>query len=142
MRIKINLAILLLFVLFTNINIIFGQGVITATSSSYDWRDDPYENTSYNNTTSYNINNFYVKQDIETGTRDENGYAIDFIFTKTNLDIGEYEIEISDGPNDLFNINGTNIFIEFNDYFGYAGYGTRCILHVNNSQYYSTLTKL
>ena len=89
---------------------------------------------------SYTVDEFYKKVELDYGTLGEDGYSIDFIFVKTELDNGTYEVELTDGPKDLYEVKGTNIFIEFRNYFGYAGYGTDCILKVEN--YSSTVYKL
>ena len=90
---------------------------------------------------SYTVDEFYKKIDLDSGTLGEDGRAIDFIFIKTELDKGTYEIKLTDGPGDLYEVIDTNIFIEFRNYFGYAGYRKECILKVN-SPYSSTVYKL
>lgn len=90
---------------------------------------------------SYSVEEFYKKVELEYGSLDEYGSAKDFIFTKTELDEGTYEIELTDGPGDLYEVIDTNIFIEFRTYFGYAGYRQKCILKVEG-YYSSTVYKL
>ena len=90
----------------------------------------------------YTVDEFYKKMELDYGTLDEDGNTIDFIFIKTTLEEGKYEIELTDGPGDLYEINGTDIFITFNGYFGYAGYGTECILKVSGGYYSSTVFKI
>jgi hypothetical protein len=90
---------------------------------------------------SYSVDEFYKKVDLEYGTLDEDGRTIDFIFIKSELDEGTYEISLTDGPDDLYEVRGSDIFIEFNGYFGYAGYSTDCILVVS-SYYSATVYKL
>lgn len=90
----------------------------------------------------YTVDEFYKKVNLDAGTLDENGNSIDFIFVKTSLDAGKYEIELTDGPGGLYEVKGTNIYISFNGYFGYAGYGTDCILKVNGGYYASTVYKI
>ena len=90
----------------------------------------------------YTVDEFYKKIDLDYGTLDESGSSIDFIFVKTELDEGKYEIELTDGPGDLYEVKGTDIYITFNGYFGYAGYGTECILKVNGGYYSSTVYKI
>jgi hypothetical protein len=87
----------------------------------------------------YTVNEVYQKVDLEYGTLDENGQLIDYIFVITEADPGIYEIDISDGPGDLYQINGTDLYIELREYFGYAGYSDECILVVHGSGYYPTL---
>jgi len=88
----------------------------------------------------YSVDEFYKKVDLDYGTLDENGYAINYIYVKTELDSGDYKIELTDGDGDLYEIKGTNLFVKFNGYFGYAGYSKECIMKVD---YYSaTVYKL
>lgn len=72
---------------------------------------------------------------------DESGNSIDFVFIKTELKIGKYEIEITDGPGNLYEIKGKGIYIKFRDYYGYAGYAEEGILDVGQSAYLSTFYK-
>lgn len=39
------------------------------------------------------------------------------------MEHGKYEIEITDGSGDLCIIKGTDMFIKYRGYYGYAGYG-------------------
>jgi len=89
---------------------------------------------------SYTVDEFYKKVDLDRGTLDEDGRSIDHIFVETDLDAGTYEIELTDGKGDLYEVKGTNIYMTFNGYFGYAGYGTECILKTNG--YSATVYKL
>jgi hypothetical protein len=88
----------------------------------------------------YSIDEFYKKVELDYGTLDEDGDEIDFIFVETEVDAGNYEIELTDGPGDLYEIKGTDIFISLNGYFGYAGYGTECLMEVTT--YGGTVYKL
>jgi len=89
----------------------------------------------------HDVDEFYKKIDLDYGTLDESGHSIDFIFVKTELKQGKYEIEITDGPGDLYEIKGTDMFIKFRGYYGYAGYGEEGILVVGTSAYSSTFYK-
>jgi hypothetical protein len=93
------------------------------------------------NLDSYSVDEVYKKIDLDYGTLDEDGQSIDHVFIKSNLDAGTYEIDLTDGPGDLYEISGTDIYLKFRGYFGYAGYGTQCILKVEG-QYSLTLYKL
>ena len=97
---------------------------------------------AYTTKQEYNIDEFHKKIDLDNGTLDQNGDDISFIFVKTKLDAGKYEVEISDGPGDLYEINGTDIYITFREYYGYAGYGDEGILIVGGSTYSSTFYKI
>ncbi len=90
----------------------------------------------------YTVDEFYKKVDLDAGTLDKSGNSIDFVFVKTSLDAGKYEVELTDGPGELYEIKGSNIYITFNGYFGYAGYGTECILKVNGGYYSSSVYKI
>ena len=48
-----------------------------------------------------------MKIDLDNGKLDERGQSSDFVFVKIDLDAGKYEIEITDGPGDLYEIKGT-----------------------------------
>ena len=89
----------------------------------------------------HDVDEFYKKIDLDYGTLDESGSSIDFIFVKTELKQGKYEIEITDGPGDLYEIQGTDMFVKFRGYYGYAGYGEEGILVVGTSAYSSTFYK-
>ena len=91
---------------------------------------------------SYSVDEFYKKIELDYGTLGEDGRPIDFVFVRTELDGGNYKIELTDGPGDLYEVKGTDIFIEFRGYFGYAGYGTECILKVESGYYSSIVYKL
>lgn len=90
-----------------------------------------------NDLDSYTVDEIYKKVDLDYGTLGEDGTTIDFIFVKTDLDTGKYKVDLSDGPNDLYNINGTDLYITLRGYFGYAGYATECILEVDG--YYAPI---
>ncbi|MDQ1770220.1 hypothetical protein GQR60_14595 [Labilibaculum sp. A4] len=79
----------------------------------------------------YSIDDIYQKIDLDYGTLDEQGQSIDCIFTKSSLKAGRYEITISDGPGDLYEINGTDYYLTFTSYYGYAGYGDEGIIEIN-----------
>ncbi len=89
---------------------------------------------------SYTVEQFYKKVELEYGTLDENENPIKHIFVKTNIDVGTYEIEITDGRSDLYEVEGTNIYIKFMGVFGIAGYAKKCIMKVSN--YSATVYKL
>lgn len=112
-------------------------GLILLTVFGFTTRTDNSISTS-----GYTVDTFYRKLELDDGTLDEDGSSIDFIFVKTDIEAGEYEIELTDGPGDLYEIEGTELFIKFNSYFGYAGYRTDCILKVPGGYYSSTVYKI
>jgi len=84
---------------------------------------------------SYNVDEFYKKLELDSGTLDEDGESIDYIFVKTELKEGFYEVELTDDKGDLYEIKGTEIYVTFTSYFGYAGYGKECYMKVSSSGY-------
>lgn len=96
---------------------------------------------SYKDWDDYNVDEFYVKKDLKYGTLDENGEEISFVFITTDLKQGTYEVEIADYENDLYQIKGTDYYVKFRGYYGYAGYGDEGILEVGSSAYSSTFYK-
>src|SRR5690606_23102714 len=79
----------------------------------------------------YALDEVYIKQELDAGTLDQDGNEIDFIFTPHQLNAGKYEISITDGPGDLYEIKGTDFYITFVGYYGYAGYGDEGLLIIN-----------
>ncbi len=90
----------------------------------------------------FDIDEFYKKVELDAETLDEDGNTIEFIYVKSELKQGKYEIVITDGPGDLYEIKGTSMYIKFRGYYGYAGYGQEGILIVGNSAYSSTFYKV
>ena len=95
----------------------------------------PILSQSYYNWENYTVDKFYEKVDLDYGTLDQNGDQIDYIYIEKEVDAGIYEIEITDADGDLYEIKGTNLFIKFLTYYGYAGYGEEGILEVNQNGY-------
>jgi hypothetical protein len=79
----------------------------------------------------YSVDELYKKIDLDYGTLDPSGSSIDFVYVKTSLKDGLYDVEITDGSGDIYEIKGSNVYLKFNSYFGYAGYGTECYLEVS-----------
>ncbi len=96
---------------------------------------------SYKDWDDYGIEEFYEKVDVESGTLNEEGEEIDFVFVTTEMKQGTYEIEITDYKNDLYHIKGTDFYLKFRGYYGYAGYGDEGILVVGYSIWSSTFYK-
>lgn len=88
------------------------------------------------------IDEIYEKVDLESGTLDEDGDDISFVFQPTNLKIGEYNVKITDGPGDLYEVVGTDYFLSFRSNYGYAGYGDEGVLIVTANSYNSKFIKL
>lgn len=89
----------------------------------------------------YGIDEIYQKVNLESGSLDQRGRRIDYVFVKTELDQGKYEVEITDGPGDLYHVKGTNYYLEFRSYYGYAGYGDEGILEIGYTNWSSTFYK-
>ncbi|TDS14949.1 hypothetical protein [Sphingobacterium paludis] len=80
----------------------------------------------------YSIDQIYSKVELDSGTLNEDGEEIDFIFTEDQIKAGRYEVSITDGPGDLYEIKGTDYFIKFIGYYGYAGHGEEGLLIINS----------
>ena len=93
---------------------------------------------------SYDIDQVYKKIELDYGTLDEDGDDIEFIFVETEFDVqrGKYEIELTDGPGDLYEIIDTGYYVTFRSYYGYAGYSEECILEVTGGYFPGTIYKL
>lgn len=93
---------------------------------------------------SYDIEKVYKKVELDSETLDEDGDEIEFIFVETEFDVqrGKYEIELTDGPGDLYEIIDTGYFVTFRSYYGYAGYRDECILEVTGGYYPGIIYKL
>lgn len=87
------------------------------------------------------IEEIYQKVNLESGTLDENGDELDFIFVPAKLKTGKYEIEVADGPGDLYEIKGTDYYIKFRLYYGYAGYGQEGLLIIDTYSYNNKFIK-
>ena len=57
---------------------------------------------------SYSVDEFYKKVELDNGTLDEDGDEIEYIYVKTEVDKGNYKIELTDGDGDLYEIKETN----------------------------------
>jgi len=87
------------------------------------------------------VQDIYAKVQLDSGTLDEEGDEIDHIYVESSLKPGRYEIEIADGPGDLYEIKGTKYFLKFQGYYGYAGYGQEGILIVGATAWNSKFIK-
>lgn len=88
------------------------------------------------------IDEIYAKVELESGTLDEDGDDISFVFQPTSLKTGEYNIKIADGPGDLYEVIGTDYFLSFRSNYGYAGYGDEGILIITANSYSRKFIKL
>jgi len=81
---------------------------------------------------SHDIDKVYKKIELDYGTLNEDGDEIDYIYVETEFkeNSGKYEVELTDGPGDLYEIIDTGYFVTFKFYYGYAGYREECILEV------------
>lgn len=86
----------------------------------------------------HSVDEFYEKTDVPTGTLCEDGDEIDYILIPTTIKAGTYQIEITDASDDLYEIKGTDYFIKFRGYYGYAGYSDEGVLDVGSSAWSST----
>lgn len=89
----------------------------------------------------YAVEEFYRKVELQDGTLDQEGDEIEYVFITTSVKQGRYEVELTDGPGDLYEIKGTDYYVTFRGYFGYAGYGTEGLLIVGTSAWSSKFIK-
>lgn len=89
----------------------------------------------------YYIQEFYSKVDLPYGAIDQSGIQVDAVYVPTDLSSGTYEIIISDSTGDLFEIEGTDTYIRFSSYFGYA-YRQKCLLQVESGYSSSYVYKI
>ena len=106
-------------------------------SQIYEYKESP----AYKDWDSYSVDGFYEKIDVKSGTKDEDGDDISHVYVPTDLEQGLYLVEIADEVGDLYHIKGTDYYIEFRGYYGYAGYGEEGVLEVGYSAYSSTFYK-
>lgn len=92
----------------------------------------------------YSIEKVYKKIDLDYGTLDQDGNEVDEIYVVTEFDVerGKYEVELTDGQGDLYEIIDTGYYVTFDYYFGYAGYRQECILEVTGGYSPGTIYKL
>lgn len=81
---------------------------------------------------SFSVDSYYKKVELDYGTLDEYGNHISIIYSKSEAEFesGQYEIEISDGPGELYEIVGADIFVQFRGYYGDVGYRDECVLAI------------
>jgi hypothetical protein len=73
---------------------------------------------------------FYQKVVLKANTLDSNGNPLSHIFEEATLKEGNYKIEITDGSGDLYQIVGTNYYLKFQLWYGWAGWreeGMLCV---------------
>ena len=92
-----------------------------------------YSGDSFQEFESFSVGSFYKKVELDYGTLDEYGNHIGIIYSKSEveLDSGAYEIEISDGPGELYEIIGAEAYVQFRGYYGDVGYRDKCVLLVH-----------
>ena len=96
---------------------------------------------TYKNWEDEDVEEFYEKANVKYGTLGEDGRIISFVLIPSSMKQGVYDVEIADYKNDLYEIKGTDYYIKFRGYYGYAGYGDEGVLVVGSSSYSSTFYK-
>jgi len=114
--------------LFIILPLLFSLQLTTYSQTYKDWEDEDVEE-------------FYEKVTVKNGTLGEDGRKISFVFVPTTIKQGVYEVEIADFKNDLYEIKGTDYYVKFRGYYGYAGYGDEGVLVVGSSTWSSTFYK-
>lgn len=95
----------------------------------------------YKNWENEDVQEFYEKIPVKNGTLNEDGEEISFVLVPKAIKQDVYKVEIADFKNDIYEIKGTNYFVKFRGYYGYAGYGDEGVLVVGNTAYSSTFYK-
>jgi hypothetical protein len=91
--------------------------------------DPENSNSNYTNWDSYRIDEFYSKIDLPYGTLDNKGNVIPYIYKKCDSPkVGKYKVSISEADGDIYEIKGTDYFVTFRSYHGYAGYSEEGVL--------------
>jgi len=88
--------------------------LLVSSSSHAQFYEDEWEE--------HDVDQIYIKKDVDYGTLDEDGDSIDHIYIPAELDRGKYEVEISDETGDLYLIEGSDYYLTFDGYYGYASY--------------------
>jgi len=93
-----------------------------------------YSGDNFQDFESFTVDSFYKKVELDYGTLDEYGNHISIIYAKSGMEIhsGQYEIEIADGPGELYEVIGVEILIQFRGYYGDVGYRDKCVLVIQD----------
>ena len=112
--------------------LILGLFLVAQLSFGQDLKE--YNGDSLQDFESFSVDSFYKKVELDYGTLDEYGNHISIIYSKSEADIepGHYEIEISDGPGELYEIIGAEAFVQFRGYYGDVGYRDKCVLVIQD----------
>lgn len=95
----------------------------------------------YKNWETENIEEFYEKVSVKSGTLSEDGKGISYLFIPTEIKEGVYEVEIADFKNDLYEIKGTGYYVKFRGFYGFAGFGEKGVLEAGKSAFSSKFYK-
>jgi hypothetical protein len=90
----------------------------------------------------YEVDEMYKKVSVEDGSLDEDGRPIDFILEPTTMSSGTYQIEITDGPGNLYKVRDSNLYLKLRGHYGVASYRDKCILKVEGRYSRPILYKL
>ncbi len=91
----------------------------------------PFQNISGQNANeTFEVSEVYKQVYLEFGSLDENGDPIDYVFEKSQMEVGEFNVVIRQGPGNLYEITGTSFYITFTRPFVKAEFGKECKLIV------------
>ena len=90
----------------------------------------------------YEVDKFYKKIDLARETLDEGGRPISFVLEPTTISSGNYQIELTEGPGDLYKVRGSNLYLKLRGHYGYVSYRDECILKVGRGNIKPILYKL
>lgn len=109
------------------------------TSPNYSTSKSDY--SSYMNWDNFSVTEYFVKIELAFGTLDANGNPISYIYKKTKTpQVGTYQVTLSDADGDLFEIKGSDIYIKFRGFHGFAGYEEEGVLDIQ-SEYFGIYYK-
>ncbi|WKK65924.1 hypothetical protein [Lutimonas zeaxanthinifaciens] len=111
-------------------HLILGLFLVSQLSIGQELKE--YNGASLQDYESFSVDSFYKKIELDYGTLDEYGNHISIIYAKSEVkfESGQYEIEISDGPGELYEVIGADLFVQFRGYYGDVGYRDKCVLAV------------
>lgn len=79
----------------------------------------------------YKVDGFYKKLVLNDGTLDKDGNEIEYVYVKTEVEKGDYKVELMEGDGDLYEVKDANYYIKFNGYFDYATFSVKCFMRVD-----------
>lgn len=76
----------------------------------------------YESWSDYEVEGVYERVEPDSKVLTPEGEEIDYIYVKTDIKEGLYEIEISEVDDDIYEVEGEDYYLNLDDYYGYASY--------------------